>query len=267
MIAVLPEGGLCNRLRVVASSLMLAQAAGQGLRVHWLQTPDFNARFDALFDTAGLPFELHERRAMQALARLMARSRKPLARLRGAVVLGQAQTEPGTFDLQAQAVRIGQRDVFIHTNSRLGRKPGMFDIFKPIGPARDAIERLQPRLADSVGVHIRRTDNLKAAAESTLDRFESLMCAEQAARPETRFFVATDEPAVLRQLQQGFGERVWEHPKRAYARNDPAAIVDAVVDLYALAATRKLIGSHWSSFTDTAADIRGIECVIARAAA
>ena len=165
------------------------------------------------------------------------------------------------------APRIGRRDVFIQTNSRLGHRPGMFDVFKPTGPALAALQGLQARLRDSVGVHIRRTDNVQAAAVSTLDRFMALMQAELAAWPDTRFFVATDEPAVLRQLQQTFGQRVWEHPKRAYARNDPKANVDAVVDLYALAATRKLIGSHWSSFTDTAAELRGIGCVIAGAPA
>jgi hypothetical protein len=265
MITVMPEGGLCNRLRVVASSLMLAQAAGQGLRVQWLQTPDFNARFDALFEASSLPFELHEGRAMSRPAKALARSQQWLAALRGALVLGPAQTEPGQFDIATQATRIGTRDVFIRTNSRLGRRPGMFDLFKPTGPALEALSRLQPRLAASVGVHIRRTDNLTAAAESTLERFVDLMRAEQASQADTEFFVATDEPAVLRQLQQTFGNKVWEYPKRAYARNDPTAIVDAVVDLYALAATRRLIGSYWSSFTDTAADIHGIPLVIARA--
>ena len=38
---------------------------------------------------------------------------------------------------------------------------------------------------------------------------------------------------------------------------------DARLDLYCLAATDKLIGSYWSSFTDIAADMRGIEKVIA----
>jgi hypothetical protein len=272
MITVLPEGGLCNRLRVVASSLMLSQAVSQSLRVLWMQTPDFNARFDALFDTAGLPFELQEGRAMSVPARALLRSREGLARLRGVLVLGPAQTEPGAFDIAQAAARIGGRDVFIRTNSKLGGRTGMFAPFRPSGRALDELERLRPRLAASVGVHIRRTDNLRATAESTLDRFESLMLAEQKlaqqhALPDPLFFVATDEPAALGQLRRRFGDTVWEYPKRALARDNPVACVDAVVDLYALASTRKLIGSYWSSFTDTAADIRGIDCVIARAEA
>ena len=38
---------------------------------------------------------------------------------------------------------------------------------------------------------------------------------------------------------------------------------DALIDLWCLAASRKIIGSYWSSFTDTAADMGGIEKVIA----
>ncbi len=267
MIWVMPEGGLCNRLRVVASSVLLAQATGQGLGVHWLQTRDFNARFDALFDTTQLPFELREGCARSVAAKAWSRSHEWRARLRGAVVLLHAQTEPGVFDMAEQARRIGGRDVYIRTNSRLGWRRGMFDIFKPGAPARAQLTPLLPRLSSSVGVHIRGTDNVRATAESTLERFTALMQTELAARPDSQFFVATDEPAALGQLQRTFGSRVWEHPKRAYDRDDPVAIVDALVDLYALAHTRKLIGSYWSSFTDTAADIRGIDCVIAKASA
>ena len=33
---------------------------------------------------------------------------------------------------------------------------------------------------------------------------------------------------------------------------------EAVVDLWCLAATQRIIGSYWSSFTDTAAELRQI---------
>lgn len=265
MITVQPQGGLCNRLRVVASSCLLAQAAGQPMRVLWHCSPDFNARFDALFDTHGLSFEVSEYRAMNLPGRLLARARGPWARLRGAVLLGERETEPGVFDLQATAARLRGREVFVHTNSRLAFQAGMFDVFRPKGEAAARLQPLLNRLRRSVGVHVRRTDNTRAAAISTLARFIELMRAEQTADAGSEFFVATDEPQVLAELQQHFGPAVWAYPKRAYARSEPTAIVDALVDLQALAHSRKLIGSHWSSFTDTAAEWRGIPLVIARA--
>lgn len=265
MITVQPQGGLCNRLRVVASTCLLAQGAGQPLRVLWHRAPDFNARFDALFETQHLPFEVSECNAMGLQGKLLARARGPWAKLRGAVLLGEAETEPGVFDLPATAARLRGREVFVRTNSRLAYRPGMFDVFRPTGEAAARLQPLLERLPRSVGVHVRRTDNTRAAAVSTLARFIELMRAERAAVPDTEFFVATDEPQVLAELQRHCGPAVWAYPKRAYARSEPTAIVDALVDLQALAHCRKLIGSHWSSFTDTAAAWRGIPLVIARA--
>jgi hypothetical protein len=262
VITVLPEGGLCNRLRVVASSWLLAQRAGQPMTVLWNRAPDFNARFDALFETAGLPFAVREGVTMNKATRALARSREWWSRLAGLRVLGEAATAPGRFDLERELPGLRGRDVFVHTNSRLAAAPGMFDIFLPTGEAATRLLPLRERLAHSVGVHVRRTDNTKAAAVSTLSHFITRMKAAQA--PGLGFFVATDEPQVLQQLRAEFGDAVWEYPKRAYARNDPLAIVDALVDLTALAACRQLIGSYWSSFTDTAAEWRGIPLVIAR---
>jgi len=263
VITVLPEGGLCNRLRVVASSWLLAQRADQPLTVLWNRAPDFNARFDALFETQGLPFAVREGATMNRPLRALARSREWWARLLGVRVLGEAATEPGRFDLERELPALRGRDVFVHTNSRLAFAPGMFDLFRPTGEAAARLQPLRERLAHSVGVHVRRTDNTKAAAVSTLAHFVERMRAAQ--EPGLSFFVATDEPQVLRELQAQFGDAVWEYPKRAYARDDPQAIVDALVDLTALAACRRLIGSYWSSFTDTAAEWRGIPLVIARA--
>jgi len=266
MITVVPEGGLCNRLRVVASCWLLAQACGQPMRVLWYRAPDFNARFDALFDLQGLPFAIVEAEALSRPARALALARSHLVRWTGAVVLGNAETAPGVFSLAEAVPSLRAREVFIRTNSRLVARPGMYDLFRPVGLAAERLAALRPRLAGSVGVHVRRTDNARAAQVSTLDRFIDLMRDEQQAMPGVRFFVATDDPEVLATLRREFGDAAWEHPKRAYARDDPAAIIDAVVDLYALAACRRLIGSYWSSFTDTAAELHGIPCVVARAA-
>lgn len=264
MITVMPEGGLCNRMRVIASAWLVAQAAGQPMQVFWYRTPDFNARFDTLFDTAGLPFRVTERRAMNRLVLALAHTRALWVRLAGTVVLGVHDTEPGRFDLAATLARLRGRDLLIRSNSRLAFHRDMFEIFKPVGEAARQVAAMRERLARSVGVHVRRTDNTKAREVSTLARFVALMRDEQSRAPDTEFFVATDEPAVLQGLRQDFGDRIWEHPKRAYARDDPAALADALVDLYGLAGCRKLIGSYWSSFTDTAAELRGIELTIAK---
>lgn len=266
MITVLPEGGLCNRMRVVASSLILAKASCQPMRVLWHCTPDFNARFDNLFATAGLPFTVHECRAMSRIGRGGFRLREYWAYISGSYVLGERETEPGKFNLQEKLGEIGGSDVFVRTNSRLVYEPDMYKVFVPHGKAASMINGLRTSLADCVGVHVRRTDNTQALRESSLDRFVALMALEVELNPATRFFLATDDPEVTSLLREAFGDRILEYRKRAYSRKEPDAIVDAVVDLFSLGNCRKLIGSYWSSFTDTASELNGIECVIARSA-
>jgi hypothetical protein len=264
MMTVVPEGGLCNRLRVLASASVLAQATGQQMRAHWYRTPDFNCRFDALFAIVDLPFQVIEGGAMSKPAKALTRWHDLRAALGGTPRLGPRETAPGAFDFDAMAPRLRRGDVFIRSNSCLVSRPRMFQAFKPVGDAASRISGIRARLARSVGVHVRRTDNDKASAFSTLERFVELMHAELLSNADTEFFVATDDPEAIRALRQEFGQRVWEYPKRAYARDEPMSLVDAVVDLYGLGSSRKLIGSYWSSFTDTAAALNDIECVIAR---
>jgi DNA-directed RNA polymerase subunit N (RpoN/RPB10) len=88
------------------------------------------------------------------------------------------------------------------------------------------------------------------------------MRAEQASDPAVTFFLATDSPQVAATMFEEFGARVLQHPKKSLSRDDPEAIRDALIDLYCLANCRKLIGSYWSSFTDTAWEMRQIEHVI-----
>ena len=105
-----------------------------------------------------------------------------------------------------------------------------------------------------VGVHIRRTDNAVSMGKSTTEQF---------IHPESRFFLATDDQGEEDLLRREFPEKILSNQSRTIDRNSVEGMHDALLDLYCLAATDKLIGSYWSSFTDIAADMRGIEKVIA----
>lgn len=112
-----------------------------------------------------------------------------------------------------------------------------------------------------VGVHIRRTDNRISAAHSPLQGFVELMSREVDLDRGVRFFVSTDEPKVEAEVRMAFPNRIITHTKTSLDRNDPQAIRDAVIDLYCLSNCRKLIGSYWSSFTEVAHLINGIDLV------
>ncbi len=253
---LIPEGGLANRLRVLASALLFAQEAEVPLRVHWMRTPDFNAGFSRLFEVEGLGFTLTEHGG-SLVHKLAVRIVEKVLSATGVSVLGDAQTHPSVFDPSNLRRRLGQGRVLLRTNYPLAKAPQMYRLFVPVPPLRALIEQHAGEADKMVGVHLRRGDHAKATERSPLEGFVAAMQAELDARPDTHFFVATDDPPSLQALQQRFGPRLRHYPKRALARNDPLALEDAVVDLFTLARSRRLIGSYWSSFSDMAHDLGG----------
>ena len=99
--------------------------------------------------------------------------------------------------------------------------------------------------------------------KSTTEQFIALMKKELDQYPETCFFLATDDNKEEALLRKTFPGRIISNELRVQERNSVEGMQDALVDLWCLAASSKIIGSFWSSFTDTAADMRGIEKVIA----
>ena len=77
-----------------------------------------------------------------------------------------------------------------------------------------------------------------------------------------RLYWADDkqEEAALREV---FPDRILSNEDRCLRRDSVDGMHDALLDLYCLASTRKIIGSYFSSFTDIAADMHKIPKVIA----
>ena len=88
------------------------------------------------------------------------------------------------------------------------------------------------------------------------------MQAELKKNPKTRFYLATDEPPLRAYFQKRFPKRIL-FGDGAHGRDSLEGMYEAVVELYALAHTRKIIGSHTSSFSYEAAWLKGIPLQIA----
>ena len=96
---------------------------------------------------------------------------------------------------------------------------------------------------------------------STPDGFRRAMWRAIQQHPEARFFLATDDAALKAELLSEFGERIVTQQTEV-RRDTVEGMRDAVVDLWCLAATQRIIGSYWSSFTDIAAELGGISAEI-----
>lgn len=257
MIIIQPSGGLCNRMRVINSAWELAKKRGDRLTVLWYLCPELNCPFEALF--------------------------KPVKEIR--IINIRSLKDPRKLFYQLTArQRFGNEDILknktdgiLHQNFYESLKNPVYlftwehfypshdyHFYVPASSLQKRIDRITASFGKRcVGVHIRRTDNTISMGKSTTEQFLALMHKELDAYPETCFFVATDDGKEEALLRKTFPGRIISNETRTLSRDSLEGMQDALLDLYCLAAAKKLIGSYWSSFTDIAADMKGIEKVIA----
>lgn len=261
LLTIAPVGGLCNRMRALNASLAIASEFGSRVELVWYLDRSLNCRFDELFAIPGdlakiITIDMHGSLGVLAKKLLIARRSW----------LGRHLYDQ---DFIAAAMNSGRdlhrdfagKDVFIETCSAY-YPCANFDRFTPVAALAEKISSYAELVADAVGIHLRRTDNHKSLQYSSVDQFVAKMQELLATGRCRRFFLATDSPADESYLKDIFGERLVTHEKTAYDRNVSAAIKDALVDLYCLAKCRVIIGSHWSSFSETAAKIGNRELLI-----
>jgi hypothetical protein len=254
MITLEPIGGLGNRMRVLDSGMALSRHTGCELHVVWTVRNQMPCRFDELFEIPAAFASLRQVRDPRLLRGLrLRRARAAYARFIDIAEARQLVAAGESFVALANTP-----GVMIRTYDRFFPNATPYADLVPAPAIRQALEHYRELLPRMVGVHIRRQDNRQSIAVSPTEQFLRKMRAEVELEPATEFFLATDDLSEEALLRREFGARIHTHPKKSVRRGDRRSAHDAVVDLYCLAGCRKLLGSFYSSFTDTAAAIRGI---------
>jgi hypothetical protein len=126
-------------------------------------------------------------------------------------------------------------------------------LFVPKTILQQSIDKLSQKFTrNTIGVHIRATDNEPSKQLSPFSVFITRMEKEICQNPEVTFFVATDEEKYQENLLEKFGkDRILYHEK-VFGRNITKGIQDAVIDLFCLSKTSKIYGSYFSSFSEVA---------------
>lgn len=133
------------------------------------------------------------------------------------------------------------------------------DYLNRLTPNKSVSGKLFPLSSQTIGVHVRRTDNNLAIEKSPLPEFIAMMQGYVLEEPDTSFFLATDDPVAEASLKETFPGRIITFRKSAYSRAETAAIQEALVDLLMLSRCRKLLGSFYSSFSEYASMFHRIE--------
>ncbi|MCH5279855.1 MAG: hypothetical protein J1E61_00190 [Lachnospiraceae bacterium] len=263
MLIIQPIGGLCNRMRAINSARILSQKRGDRLTVIWFVNRELGCPFEKIFCPTDA-FKVINIYSKWDIKKLFYQG---LSFLFGIFVNNEwirSNREEGSLT-DASVSRLGTLITYIATEEHFYPCHD-YSPFVPVDTVQKRIDSLKQSLGkSSIGVHIRRTDNLPSIGKSSTESFISSMKEALSSDPETVFYLATDDIEEEKRLREQFPGKIISNEDRDLSRDSIAGIQDAMIDLYCLASTSKIIGSYFSSFTDIAADMHDIPKIIAGA--
>ena len=268
-VDIIPYAGLCNRMRVMASAYACARELGYPARVLWCgRNKDCKVRFDSLFQPVTQPdLTVVETNALYSETSSKRHLYLPsiLRRLRYEKVYANYNfRNPGDRPSLREQIAMDkpEKRFAIYSMHQCGPNYPLTRLFRPVEEIEEQVKALFPDGAPVIGVHIRRTDHQEAIKHTSVSRYEEVMAGELEARPDVRFFLATDDAEIKRRLLDRFGEDRIITARMELRRDSQEGMKGAVLDLFALSRTEKIIGSYYSSYSEIAAELGGIELII-----
>lgn len=265
-LLLVPEGGLANRMRAIGSAYNLCRSVGSKLQVIWFQSWGMRAPFAALFKSVN--DDVMNIREANALDNLLYQT-------------------PRRHNLWIP--RLPQRFMFhgrIYANQVTPLKRAVFDfaswckndkcylscyqeipppstdnslyisMFRPNTRIVEKIMALSHGFsANTIGMHIRRTDNAISRAKSPLELFVNKGKEELSRHSDMKIFLATDDEDVKREMVSIFGCNHIITASTAASRDSTEGICDGLADMFTLARCKKIYGSAGSSFSEMAATL------------
>lgn len=273
MIIVNPNAGLANRMRVINSCLFLAKQNNQKrIQVLWEQNQILNATFNDLF----IPIngvEIIERSFFLNYFMKYSDNKNESNSLRSSVkknILGFFAKQYKyyndelitPFRFNDEYWNSGHKKVILNTCEdfyTLTNETNFYHLFKPVENIKKRIDLQRQRFSQgTVGIHIRRTDNIQSVLVSKTELFLNEVEQILRLKPDTSFYLSTDAPDIEDLFKKRFGAAILTLEGKDLSRSSKQGMEDAVVDLYCLSNTRFILGSYWSSFGYVASLINNI---------
>lgn len=268
MMTVAPIFGLANRMRAIDSAIALAAHFEQPLKIVWVKNHTLNCAFHELFEPIGgvqvqeltrQPFWLRNGSPRNLfLPKII---RKALG-----ITLHSAQIDRRMVDHTFDCAQLTfDKHIAIIAGERFynfsGRK---FQHFVPTRALRERIIAESSAFDENtIGVHIRRGDNLHSIEHSPFEDFVKSMKEMVDSNEKASFYVASDSVEIKQRLVTLFGDRIHTNFEKS-DRASEDGMKEALIELYTLANTKKILGSYWSSFSEVASEIRSIPLEIVK---
>ncbi len=262
-MTMVPVGGLANRMRAVASAVTLMQKIGGASTIYWFRDWALNAPFSALFEPIDLKGVVIEegnawnwliydrpRRRNLWIPRLAQQFAFDYRLYENKVVECFGECPDLEKNIHGKHCYVAAFYQLCGYSNELLRK-----LFRPMPAIMAEVEqRIAHFSAYTVGVHIRRGDNVVAMQRSPIELFFAALDAELKAHTALSIYLATDSEEVKCQMRERYGKRIIT-ASAAADRDSVSGIADGIADMYTLARTKKIYGSSGSSFSELAAQL------------
>lgn len=270
MIFLEPHSGLANRIRVIVSGLSFAKLKNQELKIIWRKDVGLNCAFEDLFELipnvevipGSLKFRLFNwiknKRILNSIIYRLDKIDFTLFDNDFKKYVWSTNSDQINMDLIPKSVR----NYYVRACNEFSADYSYLKFLIPVKSVQRLIDREVAKFPDNItGIHIRRTDNDVSIKESPLELFIEKIKTDLIQYPDMNFFLATDDLETETRLKALFPSKILAINK-VNNRDSKEGIISAMVDLYCLAATQKIYGSYWSSFSSMASKIGGIPLIV-----
>ena len=264
-IILYPYGGLANRMRAIDSVVNMCRKHDR-LTVWWVKDSGLNCEFAKIFKPVSF---IQDKEVTKTFRWILKRYEKNNNVLRILI-----------FMLEKLHILILYDDIQGLRNSNCVINNGRYlicfirswEAFFPLQVFHNELFVLQnldglneEKLKinqETVGIHIRRTDNIWSVENSPLEVFETAMKKELDRNPNTDFYLCSDDDETKAFFKTGDWKGKVKMPSGVLSRGSEDGIIQAACEMHALSETRKILGSYWSSFGEVAARLGNIEIEI-----
>ena len=299
MIYLRPVGGLCNRIGAIDSVIEISNILKKKITIIWVLSPELNANFSAIYNTEALGDNvriievkssksfyfkafskiLNEIEKLDNTERIPAiykwglkfflKSRKLHVSFNNNELFKIINKDSSEDNVPVENViyeklesALKQHEsVYIESCYRV-RKSEVRPTYSRFDPKLKILKRVDQiscKFGNTIGVHIRRTDHHYAIKNSPTSLFLKIIEKHLKQDAENTVFLCTDDKKLKDSLMQKYPDKILTADITSLSRNEQQGIEDALVDLLSLSRTKKVYGSDHSSFSQTAADIGGID--------
>jgi len=271
MIIVRPLAGLCNRMRVINSCITLHQRnanAGE-IRMIWKKNELLNCDFTDLFQPIK---SIKIIKSHTALNYFLHYHNNPTLPLKSKIKRKMLYYRFLNYEYYDNDIILPLRfkedywdtarnHFVINSYSEFydSQRFNNYQAFKPVTQLQSLIDMQVRKFTKStIGVHIRRTDNVESNRRSTTKLFINTLADILEKDSNQLFYLATDDLEVESLLKKRFENYIITQEDKDFSRATKKGIENAVIDLFALSHTSRILGSYYSSYSETASRIHKI---------